>query len=162
MRRVGVCLVGLLVAFTVAAQDDPLEIPTLRYDLEANFESYAQGTPKEALGSVLKAIDRGRYDYLVAHLMSPELVDRRIKETKTTFAMVVNDVQTRIADDPEALKELRKFFVSGEFSENGDMGTSKLKDVKTRTVNFKKIGKRWFMENRRMEPNTPVPEKKEN
>ena len=50
-----------------------------RYGIDADLKSYPQGTPKEALASVLKAIDGKRFDYLVAQLADPTFIDDRIK-----------------------------------------------------------------------------------
>jgi len=161
MRWLSCALFGVVFALGLLAQDEPREVPDVRYKVEANYESYPQATPKEALSSVMRAIDRKRFDYVAAHLLDPAIVDRRIQETKVTFATCVQDVQTKLTDDPEAVRELRKFLVRGEITENGDTAMVKVAELPQRVVMLKKIGKRWFMENRRTPPPAaPEPEPK--
>ena len=75
MRWLSCALFGVVFALGLLAQDEPREVPDVRYKVEANYESYPQATPKEALSSVMRAIDRKRFDYVAAHLLDPAIVD---------------------------------------------------------------------------------------
>jgi hypothetical protein len=75
------------------------------------------------------------------------------------FPLLVGDVKEKLADDPQVLKDLRRFFREGTFDEGG-RGT--LPDVKDRAVFFKKVGDRWFMENRQTETAAKEPDAKKN
>jgi hypothetical protein len=68
-------------------------------------------------------------------------------------------VKDKLVDDPEVLKDLRRFYRSGTFPEAGGGNTAKvgLPDVKDRAVFFKKIGDRWYIENRQTDEKAPVP-----
>ncbi|HUR52523.1 MAG TPA: hypothetical protein VMZ71_00190 [Gemmataceae bacterium] len=73
------------------------------------------------------------------------------------FPLLVGDVKEKLADDPQVLKDLRRFYREGTFDEGG-RGT--LPDLKDRAVFFKKVGDRWFMENRQTEAAAKEPEAK--
>ncbi|MDB5308447.1 MAG: hypothetical protein JWO38_2649 [Gemmataceae bacterium] len=78
------------------------------------------------------------------------------------FRQIVRDVQEKLTDDPEVLKDLRRFNRQGTFPDPGAAGeTAKvgLPDVKDRAVYLKKIGERWYVENRQTDEKTPEPKK---
>jgi hypothetical protein len=146
-------LLGAVLLFApafAAAQDVNAKLAT-RYDLRADTDNYPQATPKAALQSAVKAAEKGRYDYLVAHILDPMFVDDRIAGTKTSFAQLVADVKTKLGEDSEALKELRRFAREGEFKDEEATSSVSLKDVKDRKVFFRKVGDRWFVENRQQD-----------
>jgi hypothetical protein len=43
-------------------------------------DAFPQKTPREALASVIRAIEKGRIDYLAAHLIDPGFVDAKVIE----------------------------------------------------------------------------------
>jgi hypothetical protein len=140
-----VATVGLLAAPAVAQKPDPLA--TNRFGVEIDLDGYPQATAKDALRSVLRAADAGRFDYLVANLTDPAYADKQVKETGS-FGKFVDVVKAKWANDPESVKELRRFVSDGNWEETGDTAVAKLKDLKSRQVYLKKIGNRWFLENR--------------
>src|SRR5262245_48322911 len=83
--------------------------PAARYGVEADLKTYPQGMPKEALASVLKAIDAKRIDYLLAHLADPQFVDQRVKENGGRFDALLEETRAKLLDDPGAAKQLSKF-----------------------------------------------------
>jgi hypothetical protein len=138
-----VVLAFVVVTALTAAQ------PAARYGVEADLKTYPQGTPKETLASVLKAIDTKRIDYLLAHLADPQFVDRRVKENGGRFDVLLDETKAKLLDDPGAAKQLRKFLSDGEWKVEENNATVKLKDVPDRAVYLRKLGDRWFLENRR-------------
>lgn len=68
------------------------------------------------------------------------------------FAQLVRDVGEKLADDPEVLKDLRRFNRQGTFPE-APAETAKvgLPEVRDRAVFLKKVGDRWYVENRQSE-----------
>lgn len=143
--------VWLLTGVVVLAGDRALALqqPTAtRYGLEPDYVNYPQKSPKEALASVLRAIDQRRIDYLLAQLTDPAFVDQRVKALNGGFAELVRETTAKLGDDPLAVKELRRFLREGEWDEGGDAATVKLKDVKGRAVFLRKVNERWFFENR--------------
>ncbi len=147
-----ICLVFLFAVFLAAgvrAQAPKDDQPETRYGIIANLRDYPQSSAKETLGSVLAAIDNGRIDYLLAHLTDPEFVDKRVREVYGgQFDELVKETTTKLADNPATVKELRRFLKEGEWGGGEDRAIAKLKDVKERQVFLRKIGKRWFLENR--------------
>jgi hypothetical protein len=71
-----VSLVGTSVGQTL--RNDERVAP--RYGISGNVEFYPQGTAKEALASTAKAYENKRYEYIVAHLLDPALVDTKVNE----------------------------------------------------------------------------------
>jgi hypothetical protein len=187
MRPLFSLAVGLVLAAAAAGQDVPP-----RFGILHNPDLYKQDTPQQTLAAALGAIDRERYDYLIAHLLDPEWVDGRIAanrgyfdrvageqivstaagaalrgaeldarvrevSTRFNFQRLTADVRRKLADEPDNVKDLRRFLRDGQFVVAGETATGTLKDVKDRALYFKKVGPRWFLENRRDEATTPPP-----
>jgi hypothetical protein len=85
MRPLLTLTAGLVLAAAATAQDAP------RFEILHNPELYHQDSPKATVESVLGAISRERYDYVVAHLMDPEWVDARMFKTQTYFDRVAGE-----------------------------------------------------------------------
>ena len=99
----------------------------------------SQTTPKDALGSVLKAVENKRFDYLTAQLADPAFVDDRVQRLYGgRFEQQVEDTQDRLA--PSAAKLLGRFLKDGEWTTEKDAANVRLKDVKDRAVFFKRVG----------------------
>jgi hypothetical protein len=118
-----------------------------RYRIDADLDGFPQSTPKAALQSALRAADHRRFDYLVAHLTDPEYVDKQVAKIGT-FEKFVHVAKARWTNDPESIKELRRFVSDGKWEESGDRAMASLADVKSRQVFMKRVGDRWFLENR--------------
>lgn len=141
MRLTSAALV-LLASVTAFAADAPAK----RFGVEANLESFPQATPKEALASVLKAIDLKRPDYVVAHLADPQFVDRRVKET--SYDEMLAETTAKLVDDPSAAKQLKKFLEKdkGTWTVEDATASASLKEGSDRIVSFRKVDGRWFLE----------------
>jgi hypothetical protein len=83
MRPLFALAASVVIAAAAAAQDIPA-----RFDVLYNPDLYKQDTPQETVNSILTAIDRGRYDYIVAHLLDPDFVDGRLATTRSYFERV--------------------------------------------------------------------------
>jgi hypothetical protein len=70
----------------------------------------------------------------------------------------VRETTTKLADNPAGVKELQRFLKEGEWEGGDTTATAKLKDVKDRQVFFRKIGSRWYLENRQ-KPEPPKAER---
>jgi hypothetical protein len=138
MRLVLTALVVLASSAALAA--DP---PAKRFGVEPDSRTFAQTTPKEALASVLKAIESKRPDYIVAQLADPEFVDRRVKET--SYDELLAETTAKLVGDPGAAKQLNSFLEKGKWDEKGDDATVSLAEGNDRTVSFRKAGGRWFL-----------------
>jgi len=151
--RVAVALLAGVVCLSAGhAQDAKEGKLAKRYGIEVDLEIYPQGTPKEALASVLKAIERKRIDYLLAHLADPEFVDMRVRVLGGKFEELVKETTAKLAADPTAVKELGRFLREGQWEGDDATASAQLKDVKERRVYMRKLEGRWFLENRQKPP----------
>jgi hypothetical protein len=158
MHRIFALWIVFVCPISLSAQEAK-EAPPRRYGVEANLRDFPQETPKETLASVLRAIERGRINYLLAHLADPAFVDQRVKEVYGgDFEELVRETSRKLAGNPAAAKELTRFLKEGEWEGGDTTASAKLKDVKDRQVFFRKIGRRWYLENRQKpEPTKPKP-----
>ena len=123
--------------------------PENRYGVIVDLREYPQDTPKHALESVLKAVGDRRVDYLLAHLADPQWVDKRVQDNHGgKFDEFVKETASKLANEPESVKQLRRFLKEGEWEESAANATARLKDVKER-VYLRKIKERWYLENRK-------------
>jgi hypothetical protein len=115
-----------------------------RYGVAVDLKTYPQATAREALMSVLKAVEAKRFGYLVAQLADPAFVDDRVKRLYGgRFEDQVEDTRARL--DPSTVKLLGRFLEDGEWKEEPDRVTVRLKDCERRLY-FKNGRGRWFME----------------
>lgn len=138
-----VCL--CLAAQPAGAADDPLA--GRRYAIIPDLDEYPQDTPQKALSSVVRAIQRKKFDYLLAQLADPEWVDRRVRLYGDKFEAVVEETRTKLTNDPAEIKELNRFVTDGTWDVQETTASAELKDVKDRHVYLKKIGTRWYLQN---------------
>src|SRR5438128_1208346 len=128
VRVLSVVAALLLIALVARAQ----EPSTTRYTIDLNLDGYPQKTSRECLESVVKAVDVRQVDYLVAQLADPQFVDMRVKTLAGGFKEQVNETRSRLAENPGAVNELRRFLKDGQFEEGDGAATVRLKDVKNR------------------------------
>jgi hypothetical protein len=123
----------------------PAKPPPPRYGIAADLKAYPQSSPKQALTSVLKAIDAGRFDYLLAHLADPAFVDDRVKRVYGgRFAEQVEDTQAHLG--PLAVKQLRRFLKEGEWALDKSKATVRLKALPKRLVRLRLRDGRWYLD----------------
>ena len=100
-----------LVALGAPAQNPPPVSPVAaaqqaaaalanRYGVAASPAAFPQKTVPEAMSSLAKAVEKGRADYLAAHLVLPSLVDARVLERAKKLELAV-DAQLRVKRDSE-------------------------------------------------------------
>ncbi|MFL5330978.1 MAG: hypothetical protein ACJ8C4_18960 [Gemmataceae bacterium] len=148
MPRLLACSLMILAATWAVAQAEQEKVLP-RFGVEADVARYLQKTPKDALRSALKAIGDKRIDYLLAHLAEPSYVDQQIKKLDGSFEKAVAETSRKLNGDPESIREMRKFLSDGEFGESqGDTVEVKCGEVKSRKLYLRKVGTRWFLENR--------------
>jgi len=113
----------------------------------------------------LRDIQRRNPDAVPAARRVPEdakqFDDRLGVETKTlAFAQLTRLMKDKFADDPEVLKDLRRFARGGTFPDAGAPGDAvkvELPDVKDRALYLKRAGGRWYVENKQVEEKTAPP-----
>jgi hypothetical protein len=137
---------ALLSALAGLAEDDSPK-PGVRYGIAADLKSYPQASAKETLSSVLKAVEAGRFDYVVAQLADPAWVDERIDRLYGgRFQEQVADTRQRL--DSATIKLLHRFLAEGEWTADKDNASVRLKDFSDRGVFFVRRGERWYLEHR--------------
>ena len=119
-----------------------------RYGIAVDLKAYPQSTAKEALASVIKAVENNRIDYLVAQLADPVHIDDRVqRQYGGKFDDQVAD--TKLKMDAGTLKLFQRFLKDGEWTRDKAAESVRLKDVaKDRAIFFRRIGDRWYLENR--------------
>ncbi|HEX4612649.1 MAG TPA: hypothetical protein VH092_30925 [Urbifossiella sp.] len=97
---------------------------------------------------------------------NPKLFDDRLAADArgAAFAQLTRAIQDKFTDDPEVLKDLRKFVRGAAFPDPGAPGDAakvELADVKDRAVFLKRAAGRWYVENKMAEEKAPpAPEPK--
>ena len=173
---------GLLVLLSPHAAGQIKE--ERRFRVLYNAELYPQATPHQSVRALLRALDKERYDYLIAFLLEQNYVNDQLRITAANFeqaaraqvegekleakgfdqAFIRNRVRelaeqanfenlarrirTKLDEDSEAVKELRKLYREGDLVEAGDTATLKHPDLKDRQLFFRNVNGRWYIENK--------------
>jgi hypothetical protein len=174
MRFLCASVIGLTVLTGICAQPAGKGKAGAPFGIEPDYERYPQKTPQLALGSVLKALADKKYDYLLAHLADPAFVKAQLKlfrgqlpaslaeESKNVLAFqrLVKATTEHFQDDPTKVRELTRFAKDGEWKVDETLATAALKILPARRVFLKKIGERWYLEDRdKAEPGSAPKEK---
>jgi len=146
MRVLVELLAGVAGAVLLAVSATPANgrEPAVRYQVAADLKIYPQGTAREALAAVLKAIENKRIDYLLAQLADPDWVDGRVKAYADGFEELVKETTAKL--DPPAVKRLGRFLKDGEFETVDSTVVVRLKDVKDRVVRLRRADGRWYLQ----------------
>ncbi|MBV9122208.1 MAG: hypothetical protein JO112_02460 [Planctomycetes bacterium] len=148
MRMAMVLFVGVVCVAGVRAQVPKETSPDRRYGFEVDLENYPQATPQDTVKSVLTALNRNQVAYLLAQLTDPAWVDQRVKGLGGNFEDLVKEVSSKLSANPGAIRDLQRFANDGKWDVKGDTATGSLEDIKDRQVFLRKVGNRWFLENR--------------
>lgn len=70
------------------------------------------------------------------------------RSREQAFRQLVRDVNDKLMNDPVALKEMRRILRDGTIADDLAGAKATHPDVKDRAIYLKKIGERWFLENR--------------
>jgi len=83
------------------------------------------------------------------------------RSRERAFRQLVRDVEAKLLDDPQALRDMKKILRDGTFTDEPGGGVKAAHPaVKDRAIYFKKIGDRWFLENRQEDTAAKPPEGK--
>jgi hypothetical protein len=161
MRAATLLLMTLLAGIGGQAGDKNKAVA--RFGIDPDTKAYPHQTPKEALGSVLKAIGENQFNYLLAHLADPAFVDQQVSanmpkinaqlnesaKRALAFNQLVQATEESFRKDPSKLAELQRFFTEGEWQDDGNEAVATLKGLQARKVFMKRIGPdRWGLLNR--------------
>jgi hypothetical protein len=170
MRKWILPAIMLILAAPAIAQPTKTELPS-HFGVPAETEFYPQGSPKNLLASIAKSFERGRIDYLLAHLVDPGYTDQtfgklyhgkfgkypeddrtlppaeraaRVKEALSDFVYVVTSERTT---EPKKALRLDRLLKEGTVEEAGTTAKVTLKDDPSAILTLVQIEGRWFMSN---------------
>jgi hypothetical protein len=103
-RIVGIALTLLAAGLGLCAVAQEPDQRTLerRYKIDYNPVNYPQKTPQDGLKAIVKALDSGAYEYMLAHLVDPKFVETRVAEY---FTIMYPKEQLRLEDEAIALTD---------------------------------------------------------
>ncbi len=114
-----------------------------RYGQNADPDVYPQGTPQETIESVIKAMKTADITYMLAQLVSPTEVDRKLKGDRDAFRKLA------VKATPEKTKamvdELEQLLKDGTWTMRRNLCWATVDG--SRDLTLEKIGQRWFMHN---------------
>jgi hypothetical protein len=125
-------------SYLVAHLLDPAFVDARLGATQSYFERVAADQIAQTLaGSALRAAD----------------LDARVRTVglRLNVQDFTGQIRRKLADEPDHLRDLKRFARDGRFQAAGDTATATLPDVKDRALYFKKVGDRWFLENRKDE-----------
>jgi hypothetical protein len=112
----------------------PVEVELIR------LRDYQYANPDKFAPSERLPIDKSAFlDLIVA------------QSRERAFKQLVRDIAEKMRDDPQSLKDMKKIFNDGTFTDEGNVTKAVHITVKDRALYFKKIGDHWFLENRQEE-----------
>ena len=87
--RLAFSFLAIATSLQLAAQDGPPPPPP-RFGIDLNLRFYPQANPKTTLSSVVKAIEKQKFDYLAAHLLDPKFFEGRVEDRAKQLVDGVN------------------------------------------------------------------------
>jgi len=151
----------ILLAVFASAQDEVKKKAPPRFGFLVDEMTYPQKTPKDAMGSIIAALDRKKVDYFMAQIADPTYVEYWVERYKADFAQgkdearrllafdrLVRETSENYLNDPLIVKDLRAFAKDAKWEETDGIAIGTTEMVPARKVFLKKIGERWFLENR--------------
>jgi hypothetical protein len=149
MGRRSLAVAIMFVIFGLGGAAQQAQEAPIRYGIHPRLQDYPQGTAKETLASVLTALDDNQVAYVLAQLTDPVFVDQRVGQVYGgRFEELLKEATTKLADNPNAVKELRRFLLEGDWQGTDTSASATVKDIRGRQVFLAKIGDRWYLENR--------------
>jgi hypothetical protein len=158
-RIMSVALV--LLGIASAAQAEGKKKTPRRFGFDVDETTFPQKSPAEAMNSIAAALGRKKVDYLLAHLADPSYVDYWVDRYKVDFPQgkeegrhllafdrLVRETNRYFEDDPLVVKDLRIFAKEAKWAEEGELATGTVDTIPARKVFLRKIGERWFLENK--------------
>jgi len=113
MRGLWILLIVSIIVSGVAAQPNAEEKP--RFGIAPNTDLYPQTTPKAALESAIKLLENKRYDYFVAQILDPGVLEAKIRDRAERLEAVVERDLLRKRDEqkasPDSIPALEKLSI---------------------------------------------------
>lgn len=161
VRLAGPALTLLALSIFSYAQDGGKKKAPMRFGFDVDETTFPQKTPADAMNSIVKAIDRQKIDYLLAHMADPLHVDYWVEQYKKefprgkdegkrllAFEKLVRETSVYYQNDPLIARDLRIFAKDGKWDEKEDLAIGTCEKVPARKIFLRKFGDRWFLENK--------------
>ncbi len=104
MRGMWILLIAATLAAGASAQPVADEKP--RFGIAPNYDLYPQSTPKAAFETAIKLLENKRYDYFLAHVLDPELLQAKIADRAARLEPEVERSLLRKRDEQKRAPEL--------------------------------------------------------
>jgi hypothetical protein len=114
MRLVTGFTIVFALAFAPMASGQQAVKEERRFGIALNTELYPQDQPKSTLSSLIRALDRERYDYVTAHLLDPAYVDEQLRSTLPEFETAA---RAQIASEQLDKRAFSKEFINERIRE---------------------------------------------
>jgi hypothetical protein len=106
--------IGLLLMLAASPSAQGQIEPDRRFGLKQTLEIYQQDSPRKTLASLTRALDKGRYDYIVAFLIDPAFIDEQIRQVYPTFE---TRARAQVQKEAEAGKGYDREFTANRIKE---------------------------------------------
>ena len=143
------------------AQDQAKKPPPRRFGYDVDEITFPQQSPDATMKSIATALGRKQMGYMLAQLADPAHVDYWVEHYKKDFTLgkeegrrllafdrVIRDATEYLQNDPLIVKELRMFAKEAKWDEADNIAIGTVETIPARKVYLKKIGERWFLENK--------------
>ncbi len=165
--RIALMVLALVPTMSLGQNDG--DGPPKRYGFQLNEKKFPQDSPAKSLASVINAVKTRKIGYLLAHLADPTIVDARVdryakllsggtEESRKllAFERLTKETQGHFQQDPTLVKELEKLAKADNWMADDGTAVATYRALPGRAVLMKRVGSRWFLENRQR----PQPPKK--
>jgi hypothetical protein len=77
------------------------------------------------------------------------------RSRERAFRQLIRDLEEKVLSDPQSMRDMKKLLKEGKFEDIETGAKVTHMDVKDRALYFRKIGDRWFLENRQEDQAAP-------
>ncbi len=120
-----------------------------RYGLARDEITFPQNSPENLRKSISKAISLDKIEYLLAHLVDPDFIDKEVQQVyEGDFKKQVQETKNKFKNKvlKEQLELLLKDGIIITSEKNANLKDTSLKDI---SIYMKLQDARWFMENKK-------------
>ncbi len=142
-RRIALACIPVLFVVGVPAEAAERSDLRERYRIVVSEDVYPQAKPREAIYSIIDAIENGNARYVLAHLVSPREVDDRLRHDARAFEELVSMITPKKA--APMIDQLSAHLNEGNWTIGSRYATSQLDGMPD--LSLERIGNRWFMHN---------------
>ena len=102
----GLWILLIAAACSAGASAQPVADEKPRFGVTPNYDLYPQTTPKAALETAIKLLENNRYDYFLAHVVDPDVLQAKIADRAARLEPEVEKQLLRKRDEQKRAPEL--------------------------------------------------------